>query len=186
MGGRSQSLPQACASEEGIAPGYFPALPSDAHASVGSRGSVSRNSRREAIPSFANTFFRCHSTVRGLRNLALVARLAQTEHDRHRLREHPPRNESEHLRCGLVDPLQIVDDAGQRLLLSDLRHEGERGQSHEEAIGRRPRAGAQRDAQRIPLRRATRRFGRGTAPSGPRGTRTLNLRIKSPQLCRLS
>ena len=34
------------------------------------RGRASRRARRELMPSFVNTFFRCHSTVRGLRKSA--------------------------------------------------------------------------------------------------------------------
>ena len=74
------------------------------------------------------------------------------EHDRDRLGEQPARDEPEHLRGGLVEPLEVVDDAQQRLLLGDLRQQAERGQADEEAVGRRAGREAERDPQRVLLR----------------------------------
>jgi hypothetical protein len=57
---------------------------------------------------------------------------------------------------GLVEPLQIVHEAQQWLLLSHLGQERERGQAHQEAVGRSPGAEAERDAHRVLLRRRQR------------------------------
>ena len=55
--------------------------------------------------------------LRQARQLALIARLAHGEDERHRLRQQPARDEPEHLRGGVVEPLAVVHDAQQRLLL---------------------------------------------------------------------
>jgi hypothetical protein len=59
---------------------------------------------------------------------ALVARLADAEHHRDRLGEQPARHESEHLPRGAVEPLEVVHETQQRLLLGDLRQQAERRQ----------------------------------------------------------
>ena len=58
--------------------------------------------------------------LRKARDVAVVARLADREDDRHRLGEQPPRHEPEHLPRGLVQPLKVVDETQQRLLLGQL------------------------------------------------------------------
>ena len=90
--------------------------------------------------------------LRQARQLALVARLADREHDRHRLRQQPPRDEPEDLRRGGIEPLRVIDEAQQRPLRGDLGQQAERGQRDQEAVrrgaGRRP----ERDAQGVLLR----------------------------------
>ena len=66
---------------------------------------------------------------------------AHRAHQRHRLGEQAAGHEGDHLRGGTVQPLHVIDDAGQRLLLGSLRHQRQRGQSHQEPVG--CRAGAQ-------------------------------------------
>ena len=48
-------------------------------------------------------------------------------HDRNPLGEQAAGNEPEDLRRGLVEPLPVVDDADQRLLLGDLSEQRQRG-----------------------------------------------------------
>ena len=83
--------------------------------------------------------------------LALVGRLPHSEHDRHRLRQQPARDEPEYLARGGIEPLGVVDQAEQRPLLGDLCQEAERGQRNQEA---RSLAGldAEGDLQRELLR----------------------------------
>ena len=85
--------------------------------------------------------------LRQARQLALVARVAHREHDRHRLGQQPPRDEAEHLRRGGVEPLGVVDEAQQRPLRGHLGQQAERGQRDEEAVGRGAGRQAERDAQ---------------------------------------
>ena len=78
-----------------------------------------------------------------------VARLAHCEHDRHRLRQQPPRDEPEDLERGAVEPLRVVDEAEQRLLLGDLRASRlSAAEGDQEAVGRVAGREAERDAQR--------------------------------------
>ena len=93
--------------------------------------------------------------LRQARQLALLARLADAEHDRHRLGEQPARHEPEHLRRRLVEPLEVVHETQQRLLLGDLRQQAERRQADEEAVGRIAGREAERDPQRVLLRRGS-------------------------------
>ena len=60
--------------------------------------------------------------------------------------------EGEQLSGGLVEPLRVVDDAGQRLLLGGLRHQRQRGQSHQEGVGRGTSAHAEHRRERVALR----------------------------------
>ena len=91
--------------------------------------------------------------LRQARELALLGRVAHGEHDRHRLRQQPPRDESEDLGRGAVEPLRVVHDAQQRPLLRHLRQHGERGQRDQEAVGgiagRETEGDAQRDLLRL-------------------------------------
>ncbi len=82
----------------------------------------------------------------------LLARLAHREHETDRLREEAAGDEAEDLRGHAVEPLRVVDDAQQRLLLGDVGQQPEDRQSHSEAI--RYRAGAQpeRGRERVSLR----------------------------------
>ena len=50
----------------------------------------------------------------------LLARLARGEDEPDPLGEQAPRDEPEGLRRGLIEPLGVVDDAEERVLLGDL------------------------------------------------------------------
>ena len=82
----------------------------------------------------------------------LLARLTLREHDGHRLGSQPPRHEGECLRRGAVEPLRVVDDAEQRLLLGHLGQEGQRREPDEESIGRFTRAQPEGRGKRVALR----------------------------------
>ena len=62
------------------------------------------------------------------------------------------RDESKHLRRGAVEPLRVIDDTEQLLLLGDFRKQAERGQGDEEPIGGRAGRQAERGAQCVALR----------------------------------
>ena len=79
-------------------------------------------------------------------------RFTHREHHRDGLGEQPAGDEPEHLRGGLVEPLQVVDDAQQRLRLGHLRQERERGETDEEAVRCRAGRETERDLQRLLLR----------------------------------
>jgi hypothetical protein len=65
--------------------------------------------------------------------VAIVRSLCTDECDP--LREEPPSDETEDL-CGrVVEPLRVVDDADERLLLGDLGEKRQRSESNEESIG---------------------------------------------------
>ena len=79
------------------------------------------------------------------------ARLANREHDRHRLRQQPPRDEAEHLVRRVVEPLRVVHEAQQRALVGDRGQQAQHGQRDQEAVGRVAGRQAQRHAQRVAL-----------------------------------
>ena len=85
--------------------------------------------------------------------LAVLAGLAEPEDQRDRLGEQPARDEREDLRRGAVEPLRIVDQADQRLLLGGVTQETQHGQADQETI--RCLAGPQAEGggQRFTLRR---------------------------------
>ena len=89
---------------------------------------------------------------RQARQLALLARLADGEHDRHPLREQPARHESEHLAGGVVEPLEVVHETQQRLRLRHLRQETERRQAHEEPVASSAGREPERHPERVLLR----------------------------------
>ncbi|HEY2296801.1 MAG TPA: hypothetical protein VGH43_03650 [Jatrophihabitans sp.] len=62
--------------------------------------------------------------------------LADGHHHRDRLGREPPRDEAENLHRGVVEPLRVVDQAHQRLVLSGFSQQAERGKTDQEAIGR--------------------------------------------------
>ena len=85
--------------------------------------------------------------LRQARQLALVGRVADREHDRHRLGQHPSRDEAQDLGRGGIEPLGVIDDAQQRPLGGNLGQQAERGQGDQEAVGSGTGGQAQRDAQ---------------------------------------
>ena len=107
--------------------------------------------------------------------LALVARVAHGEHDRHRLRQQPPRDEAEHLRRGAVEPLRVVDAAEQRPLARDLGQQAERGQRDQEAVGRRA-------GRRPKATRSAARCGSGSASSRAEQRRAELMQARERQL----
>jgi len=80
------------------------------------------------------------------------APVADRDHDRDRVGQQPPCDESEQLVRRVVEPLGVVDDAQQRALLGDAAQEAEHRQSDEESVGRLARRQAERDGERVPLR----------------------------------
>ena len=83
--------------------------------------------------------------------LAPGAWLANGEHDRHRFRQQPSRDESEDLVRGGVEPLRVIHETEQRTLLGDRRQQTEHGQGDEEPVGSIAGRQAQRDTQSVPL-----------------------------------
>ena len=83
--------------------------------------------------------------------LVSATRLADREHDRHRFRQQPARDKSEHLVRSVVQPLRVIHETEQRSLLGDGRQQAEHGQGDEEPVGSGARRQAQRDTQSVPL-----------------------------------
>jgi hypothetical protein len=73
-------------------------------------------------------------------------------YDRDRLGEQAAGNEPQDLHRGVVEPLRVVDDAGQRLLLGGLGEQRERGQPDQEPVGRSAGAAAEHRGERVALR----------------------------------
>ena len=73
-------------------------------------------------------------------------------HERDPLGEEPAGDESEDLRRGAVEPLRVVDDADERLLLGDLGEQRQRGEPHQEPVRRGTGALAEHRRERFPLR----------------------------------
>ena len=82
----------------------------------------------------------------------LVRRLAPGEHEPDPLRQQAACHERQRLRGHLIEPLRIVDDAHERLLLGDVGEQAQHGQPDQEAIRRRSGAQTERRAERIALR----------------------------------
>ena len=72
------------------------------------------------------------------------------EHDP--LSEEPSGDEPKDLRGGLVEPLRVVDDADQRLLLGDLGEQRQRGQPDQEPVGRGTDAQSEHGCECVALR----------------------------------
>ena len=119
-------------------------------ARAGCRGSRRRSARRR--PHRAGRA-RCRATARARRRRRARGRAAPgARRGRHRRCRCAPRtrsrprsaseaagDEAEDLRRRLVEPLRVVDDADQRLLLGHLGEQRQRGEPDQEAIGRRRR-----------------------------------------------
>ena len=82
----------------------------------------------------------------------IVARRARREHQADRFRLHAARDEREHLRRRAIEPLLVIHQADQRLLLGHVGEQGQGREGDEEPIRRRPGADAERGLQRIALR----------------------------------
>jgi hypothetical protein len=84
-----------------------------------------------------------------------VAQLSRREHERDPLRQQAARHERQSPRRGTIEPMRVVDDTHEWLLLGGLGEQAEDRQSHQEWIRcrvRRPPNQAGRDAKRLSLR----------------------------------
>jgi hypothetical protein len=72
--------------------------------------------------------------------------------DRDPLGEETAGHEPQDLRRGVVEPLRVIDDADQRLLLGDLGEQRQRGQPHQEPVGRGAGAAAEHRRECVALR----------------------------------
>ena len=79
-----------------------------------------------------------------------ASRTAKTSGDR--LGQQPPGDEAERLHRHLVEPLRVVDDAEQRLVVGGGGHQAQHGQPDQETVRGLPGAAAERDVQRLALR----------------------------------
>ena len=73
-------------------------------------------------------------------------------HDRNPLGEQAAGNEPQDLRRDSVEPLRVVNDAGQRLLVGDLGEQRQRGQPDQEPVGHSAGAAAEHRRERVALR----------------------------------
>ena len=73
-------------------------------------------------------------------------------HERDPLGEEPAGDEAEDLRGRLVEPLRVVDDADERLLLGDLGEQRQRGEPDQEPVRARAGAQAEHRRERVALR----------------------------------
>ena len=81
-----------------------------------------------------------------------VTRVANREHHRHRLCVEPPRDERKDRDRLRVQPLDVVEQADERLLLCDIRQQAERGQADQESLRRRSVHETESPHQRVTLR----------------------------------
>jgi hypothetical protein len=77
----------------------------------------------------------CDRQVGQAVEVAPLVGVANRDHDRHRLREQPPRDEPEHLARSGVEPLRVVHGAEQRAFLGHRRQQAEDGEPDQEAVG---------------------------------------------------
>ena len=82
----------------------------------------------------------------------LVAGLAHREDERDPFRQQPAGDERERLRGDPVQPLRVIDEAQQRLLLRDVGQQAEHRQPDQETVRRLACAQTERRRQRIALR----------------------------------
>jgi len=83
-----------------------------------------------------------------------LGRRPDREHQRDRLRKQPAPDEPEDLSRGLVEPLCVIHDAQQRLLLGRLRHQAEGPEGDQEPVGvmsQRFRDQPERDTEPVSL-----------------------------------
>ena len=77
---------------------------------------------------------------------------ARRADERDPLGEETAGDEADDLPGGLVEPLRVVDDADQRLPLGDLGEQRQRGEPHQEPVGRRTGAQSEHRRERLALR----------------------------------
>ena len=114
-------------------------------ASSGPSTLSSRSARASLTPS------RRIGSCRQLGEDVVAAARAGGKHERDPLGEEAPADESEDLCGGLVEPLRVVDDADERLLLGDLGEQRQRGEPDQEPVGRRAGAPAEHRRERVAL-----------------------------------
>ena len=143
--GRASGRPNPPASSAGVNPRGSSSSASGlprVSATIRSRTrSSSRPGTTESSSARASASLRPPTTSSGRpRQLLLVAGLTHREHQRDRLGQEAPRDERQRLRRGPVEPLGVVDQADERLLLGHLGQQAEHRQTDEEAVRRLPRA----------------------------------------------
>ena len=74
------------------------------------------------------------------------------EHERDTLGEEPPGDETQNLRRCMIEPLRVVDDAEERLLLGDLSEQRQRREPHQQTVGCRTGAPPEHRRERVALR----------------------------------
>ena len=82
----------------------------------------------------------------------LGATIARREDQRDRLGQETPRDESQCLHRHLVEPLRVIDDAEQGLVVGGGRHQAQHRQPDQETVRGRPDTAAERYVQRLALR----------------------------------
>ena len=88
--------------------------------------------------------------VRQPDDVRFAARFPHRDHQRDPLCQQATRNERDRLRGNPIEPLRVVDEAQERLLLSDLGQQGQHRQPDQEPV------------RRLALSQAERRFERST------------------------
>ena len=78
--------------------------------------------------------------------------LTRHQHQRDRLRQHPPRDKHKRLRRRAIKPLRIINHTHKRPLLGRVRQQAQHRQPHQKPIRRVPHTQPKRHPQRIPLR----------------------------------
>jgi hypothetical protein len=89
--------------------------------------------------------------LRQVLELPPAGRLSNSEHDPYRLGQQPARDESKHLIRSLVEPVRVINETEQWLLLGHGGQQAEYGEGDEEPVRSTTGRPAQRDAQRILL-----------------------------------
>ena len=82
----------------------------------------------------------------------VVGGLAHGDHDRDALCEQAAGNECDRLQRDRIEPLSVVDEADQRLVLRELGQQIEDGEPDEEPVGSLPRRQAEGGSERVALR----------------------------------
>ena len=80
-------------------------------------------------------------------------------------------NESEDLSRGLIEPVRVIQDAQQRLLLGGLRQESEHREGDQKSVGFVSRGKSERNGERTPLR-----LGEHTKPTEHRSEQLMQPR----------
>ncbi|HMJ37474.1 MAG TPA: hypothetical protein VK501_26450 [Baekduia sp.] len=108
-----------------------------------------------------------------------VAERARREHQCDPLSQQAASHEGEGARRCTIEPLRVIDDAEERLLLGGLRQQAKDRQPHEEGIRRRACAESEGDGERVALglREALHELEEGRAQVLKRRERQLHLAL---------